>query len=252
VTITTVTLRDCSNNDITPTSSGPPANVTIDLTPVMVAAITDPQTVEEQSTLTVTPSATQSSCAPGTLVWSVSPALPSGATFNAGNGKISWTPACGDAGSYGPFTLKATAPSSDYWHQQRVRDRGEPQGRHGGGEPDHRSAGRGRRRDAHHHAVGEHDAVRRHAADLERGAGAAGRRQHQHRQRRDHLVAELLAGRHLWSVHADRHRGDQRIGNSNPFSIQVTNTPSAIGSPTGVSAAQVLTGNPSGQTTGIT
>src|SRR5439155_18741897 len=76
---------------------------------VTVAAITDPQTVQEQSTLTVTPSATLGACAAGPTTWSVSPALPAGATFSTSTGEIMWQPACGEAGSYGPFTLTATA-----------------------------------------------------------------------------------------------------------------------------------------------
>src|SRR5439155_747293 len=76
---------------------------------VTVASITDPQTVEEQSTLTVTPSATLDACATGPVTRSVSPALPSGASFSTSTGEIMWPPACGDAGSYGPFTLTATA-----------------------------------------------------------------------------------------------------------------------------------------------
>src|SRR5207249_5836779 len=84
-------------------------NVTHKAGTVAVAAITDPQTVEEQSTLTVTPSATLGACATGPVTWSVSPALPSGASFSTSTGEIMWTPACGDVGSYGPFTLTATA-----------------------------------------------------------------------------------------------------------------------------------------------
>src|SRR5439155_22536751 len=80
---------------------------------VSVAAITDPQTVEEQSTLTVTPSATLGACAAGPVTWSVSPALPAGATFSTSTGEIVWTPACGDVGSYGPVTLTATAATTE-------------------------------------------------------------------------------------------------------------------------------------------
>ena len=36
------------------------------------------------------------------------PSLPSGATFSTGDGPITWTPACGQAGTYGPYTLTAT------------------------------------------------------------------------------------------------------------------------------------------------
>jgi hypothetical protein len=113
LTVNSVTLRDCFNNDLTPASAGPPASITIDTAPVTVAAISTPQTVIETNTLTITPSATLSSCATGPTTWSVSPALPSGATFSTSTGQIQWTPACGTAGSYGPFTLTATAASGD-------------------------------------------------------------------------------------------------------------------------------------------
>src|SRR5207247_6028263 len=90
--------------DITPAATArPAASVTIDTAPVTVAAIGDPQTVQEQSTLTVTPSGSFSSCASGPLTWSVSPALPAGASFSTSTGEIMWTPACGDVGSYGPI-----------------------------------------------------------------------------------------------------------------------------------------------------
>src|SRR5207249_2894764 len=90
---------------------------TIDVThkagTVSVAAITDPQTVEEQSTRTGTASATLGACATGPVTWSVSPALPAGASFSTSTGEIMWTPACGDVGSYGPFTLTATAATTE-------------------------------------------------------------------------------------------------------------------------------------------
>jgi hypothetical protein len=113
VTVTTVTLRDCSNVPITPTAAGAPASITIDTAPVTVAAISTPQTVEELSPLTITPSATLTACASGPVTWSVSPALPSGATFSPSTGVITWTPPCGSHGTYGPFTLTATAASGD-------------------------------------------------------------------------------------------------------------------------------------------
>jgi hypothetical protein len=112
VTVTSVTLRDCPNNTLASTIGGP-ASVTIDTAPVTVAAIATPQDVTELSTLTITPSATLTSCATGPATWSVSPALPAGATFNTSTGEIQWTPACGTAGNYGPFTLTATAASGD-------------------------------------------------------------------------------------------------------------------------------------------
>src|SRR5439155_22842766 len=70
---------------------------------------TDPQTLHEQPTLTVTPRGPLWACATGPLTWSVSPALPAGASFSTSTGEIVWTPACGEVGSYGPFTLTATA-----------------------------------------------------------------------------------------------------------------------------------------------
>ncbi|TMQ70072.1 MAG: hypothetical protein E6K81_13430, partial [Candidatus Eisenbacteria bacterium] len=93
------------------------------------------------------------------LTWSVSPALPAGATFSTSTGQIVWTPDCaaaegGASGVYGPFTLTATAATSEF-------------------------------------------------------------------------------------------------GSSNAFSIQVTDTPVAIGPPTAAASAQVLTGNAAGDTTAI-
>jgi hypothetical protein len=113
VTVNSVTLRDCVNNDIAPASAGAPAVIHIDTAPVAVASIATPQTIQELSTLTITPSATLTACATGPVTWSVIPALPSGATFSSSTGVITWTPACGSAGSYGPFTLTATAASGD-------------------------------------------------------------------------------------------------------------------------------------------
>jgi hypothetical protein len=112
VTMNAVTLRDCFNADI-PVSPGAPANVTLDAAPVAVTAIPTPQFVQETTPLTITPSATLTSCATGPVTWSVSPSLPSGASFNTSTGTISWTPPCGSVGSYGPFTLTATAASGD-------------------------------------------------------------------------------------------------------------------------------------------
>src|SRR5262249_35482238 len=85
---------------------------------VGVGAISDPQTVAEQSPLTITPSANLTTCASGGPTWSVGPALPAGATFDTGTGQSSWTPDCaaaegGTGGTYGPFTLTATAGTGE-------------------------------------------------------------------------------------------------------------------------------------------
>ena len=117
VTVTSVVLRDCSNATLASTI-GTTGSATIDNTPVTVAAISTPQNVAEQATLTVTPSATLTGCASGPVTWSVSPALPAGATFSTSSGVITWTPDCaagegGASGTYGPFTLTATAASGD-------------------------------------------------------------------------------------------------------------------------------------------
>jgi hypothetical protein len=252
VTVTSVTLRDCSNNDILPTSIGPAASVTIDLTPVIVASVSDPQTVEELSSLTVTPSATQSACAPGALVWSVSPGLPSGATFNTSNGEIQWTPNCGDAGSYGPFTLKATAPSGDYGLSNAfainvthkvgtvaVNPITDPQ------------------------IIAEGATLTiTPSANTTPCAGAP----------LTWSVAPSLpagatfstsSGQIVWTPNCSQSgsygpftltatAATSESGNSNSFSINVTDVPSVSSPPTGAAATQVLNGNPSGQTTGIT
>jgi hypothetical protein len=112
VTLTALTLRDCANNTLASTMGGP-ASVTIDTAPVSVAAIPTPANVVELSTLIITPAAVLTSCATGPVTWSVAPALPAGATFNTTSGEIQWTPPCGTAGTYGPFTLTATAASGD-------------------------------------------------------------------------------------------------------------------------------------------
>ena len=111
VTVTSVTLRDCAGASI-PASAGAAASVTIDLAPVTVAAISA-QSVEETATLTVTPSATLSGCVAGPASWTVSPSLPLGATLDSGTGEIRWTPACGAAGSYGPYTLTAQVATGE-------------------------------------------------------------------------------------------------------------------------------------------
>ena len=82
---------------------------------VTVAAIATPQTVAEMATLTITPSADLADCAALPLAWSVSTGtLPAWATFVPGTGVITLAPGCTDAGSYGPFALKATASTGEF------------------------------------------------------------------------------------------------------------------------------------------
>jgi hypothetical protein len=111
ITVDTVVLRDCVNNDILPANLGAPAVVTFDATPVAIAEIAD-QTVVERSTLTIEPGVTFTACATAPATWSAD-SLPGGATFDTNTGKIIWTPDCGQAGTYGPYTLTATAASGD-------------------------------------------------------------------------------------------------------------------------------------------
>ena len=59
------------------------------------------------------PSATLGECATGPVTWSIDPALPGGATFSSSTGVVSWTPACGEVGSHGPYTLTAHASSGE-------------------------------------------------------------------------------------------------------------------------------------------
>src|SRR5262249_7289754 len=70
------------------------------------------QTVAEGALLTVTPSATISSCATGPTTWTAT-GLPSGASIDSGTGIVTWTPDCGafetNGGLYGPFTVTAHA-----------------------------------------------------------------------------------------------------------------------------------------------
>ena len=85
---------------------------------VTVAAVSTPQTIAEGALLTITPSAGTTPCAGAPLTWSVSPALPAGATFSSATGQIQWTPDCaaaegGASGTYGPFTLTAQAATGE-------------------------------------------------------------------------------------------------------------------------------------------
>jgi hypothetical protein len=252
VTVSAVTLRDCSNNEILPVSIGPAASVTIDLIPVTVAAIADPQTVEEQSTLTVTPSATQSACASGTLAWTVTPSLPLGASFNPGTGQIIWTPGCGLAGNYGPFTLTATAPSGDYGTSNAF-----------GIQVTHKAGTVSVAAISTPQVVAEGSplVITPSATTTPCVAGPL-----------TWAVAPALpagatfstsTGEIQWTPGCSQAgnygpftltatAATSELGSSNAFSINVTDVPVAIAAPTGVSAAQVLTGNPAGQTTGIT
>ena len=59
------------------------------------------------------PSATLAGCARGPVSWTISPALPSGASLDAATGAVSWTPACGEVGTYGAYTLTATAADGE-------------------------------------------------------------------------------------------------------------------------------------------
>jgi hypothetical protein len=225
---------------------------------VTVAAISDPQTVQEQSSLTITPSATLGACAAAPLTWSLSPGLPPGATFSATAGQITWTPSCGDAGTYGPFTLTATAATGEVGSSNSfsivVTHK-----------PGTVMVG----------AITDPQTVAE-LATLTIGPIAT-------------TSPCVVASSLVWSVSPalpagaslnpstgqitwtpDCHAaeggvsgtygpftltataGTGETGSSNAFSIHVTDTPSATGAPTSASATQVLTGNPSGGITGIT
>src|SRR5205807_591482 len=79
----------------------------------VTVSVASPPATPEQSAINVTPTATRAGCAEAPVTWSILPALPSGATFDPSTGAVSWTPACGQAGSYGPFTLTATASTGE-------------------------------------------------------------------------------------------------------------------------------------------
>ena len=115
---------------------------------------------------------------------------------------ITWTPACGTAGSYGPFTLTATAATGEVGASNpfsivvahlvgtvTVAAIGDPQN---GIENSLLTV----TPSASTHAV-------RRNADLVGLAGAAGGRVVQHLDGRDHLDAGLRRRRDLRSVHAD-------------------------------------------------
>lgn len=113
ITINSVTLRDCSNGSL-PSTIGSAASVTIDLTPVVVAPISN-QTIAESSLLTVTPAVTLSSCVTGPASWTAT-GLPTGASVDPGTGIFTWTPDCRafeNGPDYGPVTLTALAASGE-------------------------------------------------------------------------------------------------------------------------------------------
>lgn len=114
VTISSVILRDCSNGTMA-SDIGSAGSVTIDLNPVTVTPISD-QTVAETSLLTVTPSATLSSCATGPASWSAT-GLPAGTNIDPETGVITWTPDCEAAevngGVYGPISVTALATTGE-------------------------------------------------------------------------------------------------------------------------------------------
>ncbi len=80
----------------------------------VTVSVSSPPASDESTPITVTPSAMLTSCAAGPLTWSITPALPAGASFDPSTGVTTWTPSCGQAGAYGPFTLKATAATSEF------------------------------------------------------------------------------------------------------------------------------------------
>jgi len=90
-------------------------NIHVTDTPgTVTVSVTSPPSVEESSALAMAaPSAALAGCAAGPVAWSVSPALPTGATLSSSTGVVSWTPSCGQAGGYGPFTLTATAATGE-------------------------------------------------------------------------------------------------------------------------------------------
>jgi hypothetical protein len=75
---------------------------------VTVDPISDP-TVAETHLLTVTPSASLTSCAATPLTWSAT-GLPTGASINSSTGVITWTPDClafENGPNYGPVAVTA-------------------------------------------------------------------------------------------------------------------------------------------------
>src|SRR5439155_1426703 len=195
-------------------------------------------------------------CASGPVTWSVSPALPSGASFSTSTGEIMWTPACGDVGSYGPFTLTSTAATLEVGSSKTMKI------------------------DVPHKfgsvavaALGDPQTVAELATltiappptpgPCARGpltwsvspalpAGA---------------TFSTSTGQIVWTPNCAAAEGGasgvygpftltataatSEFGSGNAFSIQVTDTPVAIGPPTAAASAQVLTGNAAGDTTAI-
>lgn len=80
-----------------------------------VSVVASSATTTELSSLAMTPwAATLTDCASAPVTWALSgPPLPPGATFDPVGNTVVWTPACGQAGVYGPFTLTATAATGE-------------------------------------------------------------------------------------------------------------------------------------------
>ena len=94
--------------------SAPPIG-SVMVTPSTSASRKKPTTISSVGCPEITmaaPSAILTDCAAGPVTWSVLEALPAGATLNS-SGQIVWTPSCGQANNYGPFTLKATAATGE-------------------------------------------------------------------------------------------------------------------------------------------
>src|SRR5439155_8401417 len=218
---------------------------------------TDPQTLHEQPTLTVTPRGPLWACATGPLTWSVSPALPAGASFSTSTGEIVWTPACGEAGSYGPFTLTATAATLESGSSNAFKI-----------DVTHKTGTVSYGTISDPQTLAERSSLTiTPSATL--GACAAG------------PVAWSVSpalpagatfststGQIVWTPDCSAAAGGvsgtygpftltataatTEAGSSNAFGIHVTDTPVAIGPPTAATATQLMTGNAPGDRTAIT
>src|SRR5205085_2092566 len=100
-------------------SGNAPLTITVNhKTGTVTVSATNPPASDELTLITTpTPSATFGQCASGGPTWTITgtPTLASlGGSLNTSTGVVTWTPSCGQVGTFGPFTLKATAASGEF------------------------------------------------------------------------------------------------------------------------------------------
>jgi hypothetical protein len=223
---------------------------------VNVVAISTPQAVTENGTLSLTPSATLGDCATGPVTWSISPALPAGATFSTTSGAIAWTPACGAAGSYGPFTLTAMAASGE----SGASDAFAIQVAHQVGSVSVAAIGSPQ-------TIAEMSALTITPSATLGACAATPLTWTVSPALPSGATLDAASGQIAWTPSCSAAEGGAsgsygpftltataasgESGASSAFSIAVTDVPTSVAAPTGLTATQVVSGNPVGDTTGI-